>query len=842
MRYHKGSKLKDPEHYYMTLLQLYWPWRDETSLKDGFLSYQEKFENEEPFIKSNIERHDCFFGIYDDDEDMIGNVYQSSDNENETCADEFGMLNPNLLDLEPETSEPVHRSVPSSVVENISLPREVFFEHCSHLNEGQQHIFNFIMKYSQSLMLNSRNDILDPDPFFIFLTGGAGVGKSFVVNCITEYLRKTLKYPGQNFDQQPSVKVTASTGKAATNINGTTLHSAFKLPVNTPGTIKRTEPSKTDLPIYQERYRYLKVLIIDEISMTDKDTFNDLNIWLRRIMKRDDVDFGGISILVVGDFFQLPPGNQRYIIKDMSPTDAWYNFEMKELTEIVRQSSDPSFAELLNRLREGNHTNEDVRKITSLEQNDESDWPEDHVRLYITNDLKDKWNDVSTQRLLQESSDRIVYEFTAIDSKVDARTGAYQITVDSNLPITQTGNLPKTLKVCIGNLVMLTINKDAGDKLINGSIGTVVHIESRVQCGKASGVIYVKFEEDVGKTYKNSRLRGELKNCVPITVTNKKFFIGKKSNIWVERKQFPLALAHALTIHKSQGSTYTYMTGDMNRTTRSGKGTVPMFNGMFYTLLSRSKTSDKVKILNFNVDCIKVSEVVKEEMARLRHNRNLSWKHPLFIMGNVNSICLLNIVSWNLHMPHIVSDKCYMDNSDVFCFTETHTTNSSVENIEDYAPGWRSIHHPHSQHGLAICYKSDKVVVVKEFPTVNEIEMLPVLLKIDDEQVLVILVYQPPGRPQNVFPYQLLQQLERLDDIQSCRTILIGDFNADQLLPENVDAYTDLCQHFNFHQRCHYSTHIHGGILDLVFDTKKNNPVQWMPTPYSDHFVIMIDL
>jgi hypothetical protein len=132
--------------------------------------------------------------------------------------------------------------------------------------------------------------------------------------------------------------------------------------------------------------------------------------------------------------------------------------------------------------------------------------------------------------------------------------------------------------------------------------------------------------------------------------------------------------------------------------------------------------------------------------------------------------------------------------------------------------------------------------VVKEFPTVNEIEMLPVLLKIDDEQVLVILVYQPPGRPRNVFPYQLLQQLERLDDIQSCRTILIGDFNADQLLPENVDAYTDLCQHFNFHQRCHYSTHIHGGILDLVFDTKKNNPVQWMPTPYSDHFVLMIDL
>jgi ATP-dependent DNA helicase PIF1 len=235
---------------------------------------------------------------------------------------------------------PVTVSVPSSVVENIFRPRETFFENFSQLNEGQQQIFDFIKKYAQMLMLNSKNDIPDPDPFFIFLTGG-------------EYLRKTLKYPGQDFDKQPSVKVTASTGKAATNVNGITLHSAFNLPVRKSGKVKRTKPSKRSLPILQERYKYLKVLLIDEISMTEKGTFSDLNVWLRLIMRRDDLDFGGVSLLVVGDFFQLPPGNNQYIIRNMSPTDAWYNFEMKELTEIVRQSSDPSFAELLNRLREG---------------------------------------------------------------------------------------------------------------------------------------------------------------------------------------------------------------------------------------------------------------------------------------------------------------------------------------------------------------------------------------------------------------------------------------------------------------------------------------------------------
>ena len=339
------------------------------------------------------------------------------------------------------------------------------------------------------------------------------------------------------------------------------------------------------------------------------------------------------------------------------------------------------------------------------------------------------------------------------------------------------------------------------------------------------------------------RLCGELKNCVPINVTTKQFPNGRNSDIWVERKQFPLVLAHALTIHKSQGSTYTYMTGDMDHTIRSGKGTCPIISGMFYTLLSRAKTSDKVKILNFNIDCIKVSEIVKKEMERLRSDRILSWKHPLLSMGNVESICLLNIVSWNLHIPHIVSDKCYMSNANVFCFTETHTSNNGqVKKIEDYAPTWRSIHHPHSQHGLAICYNSDKVVVVKEFHPINEIQMLPALLMIGNEYVLLIVVYQPPGVPRNVFPYQLLQQLERLSEVRMYRTIIVGDFNADQMLLENVTAYADSSQRFNLTQRSTYTTHVHGGILDLVFDTSKSNLAQWMPTPYSDHFVLIIDL
>ena len=844
MRYHKGSKLKDSEHYYMTLLQLYMPWRNESNLKEGYSTYEEKFKQVESDILPNISSHDCFYGVYDDDEDLMNNAHQSTNEDEENIIDsEFGMLNPALLDLDmPQDNGQNNNVVPSTVVENISLSREEFYENCSQLNEGQQHLFNFIMKYAQQLMLNSKNDLPYPDPFNIFLTGGAGVGKSFLVNCITEYMKKTLKFPGQNYSEEPSIAVTASTGKAATNVNGTTLHSAFKLPVKLPGVKVRTKPTDDDLTSLRKRYKNLKTVLIDEISMTDKFTFDCLNRWLRIINKRDDFDFGSVSILVIGDFFQLPPGNQQYIFKNLTPTDAWYNFEMHELVDIVRQIGDPHFAQLLNRLREDNQTNEDIEDIKAMEHVDISAWPEDHVCLYLTNNLKDKHNNASMNKLLEEDASRKLYTFNAIDSKTDSKTGAIQVNVDPKLPITKTGGLPSYLKVCIGATVMLTYNKDQHDRLINGSIGTVINIQSRLQEGPASGTIYVKFEDEkAGSKYKDVRLRGDLKQCVPITVRTNKFPLARSNNVWVERKQFPLVTAHALTIHKSQGSTMQYMTGDMDRTTKTGSRSTPIYPGQFYTLLSRARSRDTVRILNFNKDNIIVSEIVKAEMKRMRRDCVFSWKHPLLEIEGTK-ICLLNIVSWNLHIPHFLSDKYYINHSNVFCFTETHTNNTNFKRIEEYHQGWKSIHHPSAEHGLAICYNAETVVIEKEFPEILMIEMLPVLMNIDGELVLLILVYRPPGGQRDVFIYQLLQQLSMIDEIHRYRTIVLGDFNTDQMLQENVNAYQQLCDRYNFTQRSRYSTHIQGGILDLVFDQKKTETVQWMPSPYSDHFVLIVDM
>ena len=74
------------------------------------------------------------------------------------------------------------------------------------------------------------------------------------------------------------------------------------------------------------------------------------------------------------------------------------------------------------------------------------------------------------------------------------------------------------------------------------------------------------------------------------------------------------------------------------------------------------------------------------------------------------------------------------------------------------------------------------------------------------------------------------------------RTLVVGDFNCDQMLDQHVTLFASFSSRFDFHQRSKYSTHIKGGILDLVFDSKKTTDVEWMFTPFSDHFILLIDL
>lgn len=151
------------------------------------------------------------------------------------------------------------------------------------------------------------------------------------------------------------------------NIGGTTLHSAFHLPVKQRGSrFSYVRPAANHLNSMRALYCNLKILIIDEISMVGAKTSSHLNLTLQEIFENDN-PFGGISVLSVGDLFQLHPVGESPVYSAeqkgyaaLSPS-MWDLFSVYELTEIIRRKGDPEFANLLSRLREGKHTSADVK-------------------------------------------------------------------------------------------------------------------------------------------------------------------------------------------------------------------------------------------------------------------------------------------------------------------------------------------------------------------------------------------------------------------------------------------------------------------------------------------------
>ena len=327
---------------------------------------------------------------------------------------------------------------------------------------------------------------------------------------------------------------------------------------------------------------------------------------------------------------------------------------------------------------------------------------------------------------------------------------------------------------------------------------------------------------------------------------------GKKrytNAIECERKQFPLVLAHAITVHKTQGSTQDYMTGDLDDSTRNPNKKIPrhFLTSLVYTLLSRATRMDAIRILNFNKDLIVHNEKALVEMERLRKDSPFIFEHPLQKLKGMK-ICLNNIRGWQAHIAHFLSDKYFTKYSSVLCFTETIYRGSPLSDISDYQTGWKRIHHPTAPHGLAVCYEESKVVIHSiNFPTrpfSSKMELMSVLMSIEGEKVLIVLLYRPPITIQqqiHCFIDELTYQLGELQ-IDQYNTIVLGDFNLDQMHYPYVELFHGICMQFSLTQRSTYSTHIHGGILDLVFHNQKEESVEWIPSPYSDHFVLTIDI
>ncbi|KAK3103032.1 hypothetical protein FSP39_015922 [Pinctada imbricata] len=306
-------------------------------------------------------------------------------------------------------------------------------------------------------------------------------------------------------------------------------------------------------------------------------------------IKQSPKPFGGVSIIAVGDLFQLKPVMDSYIFSSPKSgylplaTNLWTDlFSMVELTQIMRQADHKNFAELLNRLREGKQTQQDI---------DTLHFPSTSVHLYATNERVNAFN--STVILRTDTPKSLV---TAKDRLVGSTPPSMQQNFLQNFKnSSQTKQLSNTVELAEGVIYDLTVNVDTSDGLINGASCTVKKLSLPTGETQPKGIVWVQFhDENIGRALRNSSkhlYRGNVnRNWTPIEPIVKQCTAGHKGQAQIQRLQYPLRPAHAKTIHRSQGDTMDSAVIDMT--------TKRKIEHIHYVAVSRLKSLDGLHIIN----------------------------------------------------------------------------------------------------------------------------------------------------------------------------------------------------------------------------------------------------
>jgi hypothetical protein len=441
----------------------------------------------------------------------------------------------------------------------------------------------------------------------VFITGPAGSGKTFIVNEYIKYLK----------DHEVPIGVTASTGIAATHMGGVTIHSWTGIGVKDKLSLSDIEEIGEKSYI-KNKVKEAKVLLIDEVSMLHHFRFDLINRVLKHVRKSTE-PFGGLQIVLCGDFFQLPPVSRmgepeaRFIYNSESWKEG--NFTVCYLHENFRQNNDPILS-ILNEIRSGEISTESRLQLQSrYQKNATGRFGDEEVDYDQTSDDPESNSgdretsiDVSINENVQPivESTRLYTHNIDVDSvngrelcKVQANEIVYEMTSKGRRPLVEalkkTCLAPEILRLRKGARVMCVKN-NFEQGFVNGTLGVVV------SCAPDSNpVIRTSSTPD----YPQGRL---------ITIERATWVIADDGKILAEIDQYPLRLAWAITVHKSQGMSLDAIEVDLSKAFEPGMG---------YVALSRVRTLAGLSILGFSENALKVhGEVLEYD----RHLRELSEK------------------------------------------------------------------------------------------------------------------------------------------------------------------------------------------------------------------------
>jgi hypothetical protein len=415
----------------------------------------------------------------------------------------------------------------------------------------------------------------------VMLTGMAGAGKTYVLNKYIEYLKSKKVF----------YAVTASTGIAASHLNGVTIHSWSGIKIKNDlnlNDLERIKATKDDL-------KGVGVLIIDEISMLHSKQFELVDKVLR-FCKENDQAFGGLQIIVCGDFFQLPPvdddnlGNAKFCFM----SKVWLNADFKicYLTEQYRQKGD-ILSDILNRVRNNTIDNSCIDTIRATKTHEIG---AKFTRLYTHNFDVDSINNKELSKI-----DGITYKSRAI---FDGDKYLCEL-------IMKQSRLNEVFEYKIGSVVMFTKNNvDCG--YVNGMTGEIVGVADSDEYGVLPIV--------------------SLKNKQIIVPEYEEWSISEGGEKIAVVMQLPLRFGWAITIHKSQGMTLDAAEIDLSNTFELGQG---------YVALSRLKSIDGMRVLGISADALNISKIIRKvdkrfqelslELEEIVENKDFELAHNRFL-------------------------------------------------------------------------------------------------------------------------------------------------------------------------------------------------------------------
>ncbi len=390
----------------------------------------------------------------------------------------------------------------------------------------------------------------------VFLTGCAGAGKTHVLNEFISYLKR----------KRIGVAVTASTGVAATHLNGVTIHSFTGMGV-------LDELTRSDLSdILRKSYlkkKILKtrVLIIDEISMLATNQLDIADQILRAFLKNKK-PFGGMQVVLCGDFFQLPPVKKSMGLYDEGADfaykgRAWSELNLKicYLSEQYRHK-EQDLLKVLSAIREGG-VNQEVMNLLRGRYRAKMSEEQEVTKLYTHNVDVDR---INNEHLKSIPGD----EKKVFNMKKRGRMGLAD-TIGRNLLA------PERLELRKGAVVMFVKN-NFEEGYVNGTLGKIISLKGGTPTVKTIS----------GKT---------------IRVAPEKWVVDDGFEKIAEVEQIPLRLAWAVTVHKSQGTTLDAAEIDLSKSFEEGMG---------YVAFSRLRSLQGVRLMGLNEKALQVSEEVQQ--------------------------------------------------------------------------------------------------------------------------------------------------------------------------------------------------------------------------------------